>query len=62
MRDGSVNSPELASEPPAGESGRTRQWYISGKPSYWFPRAQLVVMVCTASSRQAPNPADPTPY
>jgi hypothetical protein len=54
--------PNSPANPAGGESGRTRQWYISGKPSYSFPSTQLVVMVCTASSRQAPNPAEPTPY
>ena len=44
------------------ESGSTRQWCIRGKPSHSPASTQFVVMVCTASSRQAPKPGPPMPY
>jgi hypothetical protein len=42
------------------ESGSTRQWYMRGKPSCSAASTQFVVIVCTASSLQAPNPGAPT--
>jgi hypothetical protein len=44
-----------------GACGRIRQWCIRGKPGKRSDSTQLVVIVCTASSRQAPKPGPPIP-
>ncbi|HZN17618.1 MAG TPA: hypothetical protein VFB84_05430 [Micromonosporaceae bacterium] len=45
-----------------GGWGSTRQWCSTGNASHPPARTQPVVIRCAASSRQAPNPAEPTPY
>lgn len=62
MGDGILDTPEGVGEAGRGLPGSTRQWYSRGKPVYRFSSTQPVVMMCAASSRQAPNPADPAPY
>lgn len=62
MRDRLLEAPSPSTKPAGALSGSTRQWYSSGKPAYSFVSTQPVVRMCAASSRQAPNPAEPTPY
>jgi hypothetical protein len=54
--------PSPSTNPVGGSSGRIRQWYSSGNPAYSPRSTQLFAMRCAAGSRQAPNPAEPTPY
>lgn len=62
MRDGTFNATEPVGEADRGAVREDPPVVQQRKPAYSFLSTQPVVIAWAASSRQAPNPAEPAPY